>query len=110
MGRGGLLQNLSSKGGLNRAFVVFRNCLRLLYLCNQVVLTASDPPGLWYAVNTLLQILRLFHGTGIPQVQVNDDDKNTSYFISLFFGYTAFCATGTKSNDDDFFWIQQHLA
>ena len=36
----------------------------------QIVLTASDPAGLWYAVNTFIQILRLFHGTGIPQVQV----------------------------------------
>ncbi|KAJ7365528.1 hypothetical protein OS493_005640 [Desmophyllum pertusum] len=38
----------------------------------KVVLTASDLPGLWYAVNTLLQILRLFHGKGIPQIQIND--------------------------------------
>lgn len=42
------------------------------FLCiKQVVLTACDLAGLWYAVNTLLQILRLFHGTGIPQVQVS---------------------------------------
>ncbi|XP_073248939.1 uncharacterized protein [Porites lutea] len=38
----------------------------------KVVLTACDLAGLWYAVNTLLQILRLFHGTGIPQVQISD--------------------------------------
>lgn len=38
----------------------------------KIVLTASDPAGLWYAVNTFIQILRLFHGTGIPQVQIND--------------------------------------
>ena len=42
------------------------------FLCiKQVVLTACDLAGLWYAVNTLLQIVRLFHGTGIPQVQVS---------------------------------------
>lgn len=38
----------------------------------KAILTASDPPALWYAVNSLLQILRLFHGSGIPQVQIND--------------------------------------
>lgn len=38
----------------------------------KVVITASDLPGLWYAVNTLLQIFRLFHGNGIPQAQIND--------------------------------------
>ena len=54
----------------------------LLFYTQQVVLTASDLPGYWYAVNTLLQILRLFHGTGIPQVQVN---MVTFLIISLFF-------------------------
>jgi len=42
----------------------------LLIITKQVVLTASDLPGMWYAVNTLLQIFRLFHGKGIPQIQV----------------------------------------
>ena len=42
----------------------------LLIVTKQVVLTASDLPGMWYAVNTLLQIFRLFHGKGVPQIQV----------------------------------------
>lgn len=49
-----------------------RSLVWLFFLCiKQVVLTACDLAGLWYAVNTLLQIVRLFHGTGIPQVQVS---------------------------------------
>ena len=36
----------------------------------QVIITANDAAALWHAANTVLQILRLFSGRGVPPVQV----------------------------------------
>ena len=69
--------NISSVKVLRLFYIQLLNCgcaFGVQTFCHihfqQAILTASDPPALWYAVNSLLQILRLFHGSGIPQVQV----------------------------------------
>ncbi|XP_028398813.1 uncharacterized protein LOC114522343 [Dendronephthya gigantea] len=56
----------------------------------RIRLRGSEPRALWYSINTLLQLFRLSHGVGIPQMQINDwpDLKYRAFLVDSGHGRT----------------------